>query len=128
MTLIDADSVQPSAASVAAAIARGIAVLPALESASIARVWGGLIDMTPDGLPILGRVPEVEGCVACGRLLGPRVLPGARHRPDLGELVTAGQRLAAARALPLDRFAGAGGVAATTLAWLRRCLLMEERP
>ncbi|MBL8589237.1 MAG: FAD-binding oxidoreductase [Methylobacteriaceae bacterium] len=48
-----ADSIQPRARDVATLIARAGAILPALHEARVARVWGGLIDLTPDGLPAL---------------------------------------------------------------------------
>jgi sarcosine oxidase, subunit beta len=113
--LIDADSVQPSAASVAATIARGIAVLPALESAGIARVWGGLIDMTPDGLPILGCVPEVEGLVLAAGFSGHGFCLGPATGQIVRELVTTGQASLPLAPFRWSRFAGVGGVAATTL-------------
>ncbi|MBK9083392.1 MAG: FAD-binding oxidoreductase [Rhizobiales bacterium] len=47
------DALQPRARDVAALIARAGAILPALLDAGVARVWGGLIDLTPDGLPAL---------------------------------------------------------------------------
>lgn len=48
-----ADALAPPAADVATLIGRVGAVLPALLGAGVARVWGGLIDLTPDGLPAL---------------------------------------------------------------------------
>ncbi len=47
------EQLQPSAGDVATLIHRVGAVLPALLGAGVARVWGGLIDLTPDGLPAL---------------------------------------------------------------------------
>ncbi|MBD3368305.1 MAG: FAD-dependent oxidoreductase [Candidatus Eisenbacteria bacterium] len=42
-------------------------LMPRLASVKIVRQWAGLYDATPDGQPILGHVPEVDGFIqACG--------------------------------------------------------------
>jgi len=52
-------------------------LLPALLTQAIRKTWSGLRPMTPDGLPIIGRDPEMEGLVYAtghgrnGILLGP---------------------------------------------------------
>ncbi len=38
-------------------------VFPALEGLNIIRAWAGLIPYTPDGLPIVGKVPGLEGFI-----------------------------------------------------------------
>ena len=59
--------------------ARMVEVLPRLKNLTIRRVWRGLYPMTPDGSPILGRAPGLEGFVLgigmCGQgfMLGPGV-------------------------------------------------------
>ncbi|MBW1933328.1 MAG: FAD-binding oxidoreductase [Chloroflexi bacterium] len=41
--------------------------IPRLSNVNILRHWGGFFDVTPDALPILGEVDELEGLVlACG--------------------------------------------------------------
>lgn len=41
--------------------------IPKLTNVNILRHWGGFFDVTPDGLPILGKVEELEGLIlACG--------------------------------------------------------------
>lgn len=47
------ERLMPPAGELAALVARVSAVLPALAAARVARVWGGLIDQTPDALPVL---------------------------------------------------------------------------
>jgi len=60
-------AVRPPAIALARAIASVSAVLPDLAQVPIARVWGGLLDLTPDALPVLDRVPGVDGLfVAAG--------------------------------------------------------------
>jgi sarcosine oxidase subunit beta len=58
-------ALMPSAGALAALIARAGAVLPALLDARVARVWGGLIDLTPDALPVLD-APMAGLVVAAG--------------------------------------------------------------
>lgn len=59
--------------------ARLVEVIPRLKNLLIRRVWRGLYPMTPDGSPVVGNVPNVEGFVLgvgmCGQgfMLGPGV-------------------------------------------------------
>jgi sarcosine oxidase, subunit beta len=59
--------------------ARLVELLPRLKNLTIRRVWRGLYPMTPDGSPVVGKVPNVEGLVLgvgmCGQgfMLGPGV-------------------------------------------------------
>jgi sarcosine oxidase subunit beta len=100
---------------VAAAISRGAEVVPALERAGVARVWGGLIDMTPDGLPILARVPEVDGLVVAAGFSGHGFCLGPVTGQIIRELVTAGRASLPLEPFRLSRFAGAKSVATATL-------------
>ncbi|HEV8675387.1 MAG TPA: FAD-binding oxidoreductase [Methylomirabilota bacterium] len=112
---LDGDAVQPSAATVVGVLARATAILPTLASAGIGRVWGGLLDMTPDGLPVIERAPEVDGLVIAAGFSGHGFCLGPITGQLVRELVTTGQP-----SLPLDafrraRFAGMTGIAAATL-------------
>lgn len=42
-------------------LAASLEICPALDQLPMESFWGGLIDMTPDGLPFLGEVPSAEG-------------------------------------------------------------------
>jgi sarcosine oxidase subunit beta len=55
-------AVRPSAASLAGAVTNFSAVFPAFAAAPIEAIWAGLIDMTPDGLPVLD-VGTLDGLV-----------------------------------------------------------------
>jgi sarcosine oxidase subunit beta len=55
----------PPAGDLARLIERVSAVLPALADAQVARIWGGLIDLTPDALPVLD-APAAGLVVAAG--------------------------------------------------------------
>jgi len=65
-----AEDLHPTAADVAVLGVRVAAILPAFREARIARVWGGLIDLTPDGLPVLDAPPEVPGLVVAAGFSG----------------------------------------------------------
>lgn len=45
------------------AVNAGLAAIPVLADIRIARSWGGLIDRTPDVLPVLDRVEDIDGLV-----------------------------------------------------------------
>lgn len=59
--------VDPKAASLADVVGRFGALVPAFRDAMIEQCWAGLIDLTPDALPVLDAVPGCEGAfVAIG--------------------------------------------------------------
>jgi len=62
--------VNPTTAGVAATIARITAVLPMFAEARVARIWAGLLDVTPDALPVIERAPEVDGLVIAAGFSG----------------------------------------------------------
>ena len=62
--------VNPTAASVARTIETVRAVLPVLGEARIARIWAGLLDVTPDSLPVIERAPEFDGLVIAAGFSG----------------------------------------------------------
>jgi sarcosine oxidase subunit beta len=63
-------SLAPSAASIATLRARVAAVLPIAAATPIARSWGGLIDATPDHLPVIDAPGEVPGLVIAAGFSG----------------------------------------------------------
>ncbi len=79
----DNDLVMPPAGHVATALARAMEVLPALANAPVARVWGGLLDMTPDALPVIECSPLVDGLVIVAGFSGHGFCLG----PVTGEIV-----------------------------------------
>ncbi|WP_038364736.1 FAD-binding oxidoreductase [Bosea sp. UNC402CLCol] len=60
----------PRSRDVAALIARTTLVLPALADAGIARLWGGLIDLTPDALPAIDAETGIDGLVVAAGFSG----------------------------------------------------------
>jgi sarcosine oxidase subunit beta len=60
---------------------RMVDLMPRLVNLRVRRVWRGLYPMTPDGLPIVGKVKELEGYInavgMCGQgfMIGPGLAP-----------------------------------------------------
>jgi sarcosine oxidase subunit beta len=57
--------------------------LPALADASISHAWAGLYEMSPDGNPIIGAVPDVHGLFLINGFSG----HGFQHSPAAGRLL-----------------------------------------
>lgn len=57
-------------------------VIPAFQDAQVARYWGGLVDMTPDGLPIIDGGTSADGLSVITGLAG----HGLHLGPVLGEI------------------------------------------
>lgn len=57
--------------------------LPALADAGIAHAWAGLYEMTPDAMPIIGPVHELEGFFVIGGFSG----HGFQHSPAAGRIL-----------------------------------------
>ena len=53
--------VNPTAASMVDVVTRFGALVPAFREAAIEQSWAGLLDLTPDALPVLDAVPGCEG-------------------------------------------------------------------
>ena len=59
-------------------------VVPALRNAKVIRTWAGILDHTPDDIPIMGPAPDVEGLYfACGYSGH-----GFALAPQLGKILT----------------------------------------
>ena len=60
-------AVHPPAASISRVISSVSSVLPFVSQTPICRIWGGLLDLTTDALPVIGCVPSIDGLyVAAG--------------------------------------------------------------
>jgi sarcosine oxidase subunit beta len=93
------DSVLPSAGEIAAVVTRVSQVFPAFADAPVARVWGGLLDMTPDALPVLERSSVVEGLIVAAGFSGHGFCLGPVTGQILRELVIDGRST-----LPIESF------------------------
>ncbi len=105
---LGADAVQPPARGVEEVIALGRVIFPAFAEAGVARVWGGLIDQTPDALPVIERTPEVEGLVVAAGFSGHGFCLGPITGRLICDLVTEGRPSVPLDAFRRSRFAGAG--------------------
>jgi sarcosine oxidase subunit beta len=75
---------------------RMVALLPRLANLKIRRVWRGLYPMTPDGSPLLGPAPGIEGYFLAAGMCGQGYMLG----PGVGALLT---RVLTGRETPADR-------------------------
>lgn len=88
------------AARVIATISDRVAeVLPAFGQARIDRVWSGLLDITPDGLPVIERTSEVDGLIVAAGFSGHGFCLGPMTGRVIYELATEKQP-----SLPLHPF------------------------
>jgi len=90
-----ADNVMPTLTQLAATLAWSTRLIPSLSNVRATAVWGGLIDKTPDALPVIEATPEVEGLVVAtgfsghgfclgpitGEILADLAVEGATRRP-----------------------------------------------
>ena len=82
--LVDGDDpVLPPAGQIVTALSRALEVLPSLADVPLARVWGGLLDTTPDALPVIERSPAIDGLVVAAGFSGHGFCLG----PVTGEIV-----------------------------------------
>ncbi|HRJ68829.1 MAG TPA: FAD-binding oxidoreductase, partial [Beijerinckiaceae bacterium] len=88
-------ALRPSLAIVAELIARGSTILPVLSGLGLERVWGGLIDLTPDALPVLDAPHGCPGLVVGAGFSG----HGFGIAPVSGEILAG---LATGQSVPWD--------------------------
>jgi len=112
---LEADDVQPPAQSVAQIIERAQVILPVVAGAKIARVWGGLIAMTLDALPVIDRPPEIEGLVIAAGFSGHGFCLGPITGQLICQLVNGEAPSLPLRPFRLARFTGSTETAATEL-------------
>lgn len=62
--------VEPTTASVRRAIDSVGDLLPPLAEARIRRIWAGLLDLTPDALPVIDHVPGIDGLIVAAGFSG----------------------------------------------------------
>jgi sarcosine oxidase subunit beta len=81
----------------------GVTMIPGLSRVRVLRAWGGVMDMSMDGSPIIDRTPIDNRYLNCGWCYG-----GFKATPASGfcfaHLIAKGESHHVARALRLDRF------------------------
>ncbi|MGL4324144.1 MAG: NAD(P)/FAD-dependent oxidoreductase, partial [Beijerinckiaceae bacterium] len=108
-------ALQPDISTVAGLIARATTVLPVLGGTGVEKIWGGLIDLTPDALPVLDAPADHTGLIVAAGFSG--------HGFGIGPVTGAIVKSLAAGETPafdlapfrLSRFASHRGFAPLTL-------------
>jgi sarcosine oxidase subunit beta len=95
----------PTAIQVQKMIAGAIKILPDVRELRINRMWGGLIDRTPDVIPVIDRVPGWEGLIVAAGFSGHGFGIGPATGEILADLATTGTTEHAIDAFRLNRFA-----------------------
>lgn len=89
-------------------IAEGLVMLPGLVHVRINRTWGGLIDRTPDVIPVLEKIQAYDGLVVGAGFSGHGFCLGPVTGEILADLSTSGTTNHPIDAFQLDRFAHQG--------------------
>ena len=108
-----ADSAKPSMAQVQDTIARTIRVLPSFADVRIANVWGGLLDQSPDALPVFD-APR-PGLVMAAGFSGHGFCLGPITGEILADLAVEGETAHPIAPFALSRFAEGSETAGVTL-------------
>lgn len=108
-------TIQPTGRDIGRLIALATQVLPGLADVGVAKVWGGLIDLTADALPVMDAGTGIEGLVVGAGFSG----HGFGIAPVVGEIL-ATLAIGKPPRFPVDRFrlarlAAASGSAGLTL-------------
>lgn len=80
-------------------------LMPALHRVKVIRQWAGLYDTTPDALPILGTVNEVDGFIQLNGFSGHGFMLAPKVVDLLAQLITGEEMDLPIDRLHLDRFA-----------------------
>lgn len=64
------DNVMPTLFQVGKVVAWSTRLIPALANIRATRIWGGLIDKTPDALPVIEATPEIDGLIVAAGFSG----------------------------------------------------------
>lgn len=87
----DAENVLPTMTQVRETITWACRLVPAIRELRMARVWGGLIDKTPDALPVIERTPEIDGLIVAAGFSGHGFCLGPVTGEILADLATEGR-------------------------------------
>jgi sarcosine oxidase subunit beta len=99
------ENVMPSLQQMQRTFADTASLLPQLADVRISRIWGGLIDRTPDVIPVIERVPDMEGLVIGAGFSGHGFCLGPVTGEILADLAITGTTRHPIAPFSLDRFA-----------------------
>ena len=80
-------------------IERSIEIIPNLRQCSVKSFWGGLIDLTPDALPVIDQIKEYDGLIVASGFSG----HGFGIAPAIGAIL-ADLTMKKTPRLPIDPF------------------------
>ena len=63
-------AVRPTLGRIAETVERIAQVLPAVRGLDLAGIWGGVLDLTPDALPVIDRAPGIDNLVVAAGFSG----------------------------------------------------------
>ncbi|MCA9861078.1 MAG: FAD-binding oxidoreductase, partial [Thermomicrobiales bacterium] len=101
----DQYSVQPTLEQVRDTIEFAVGILPAVRDLRVAQVWGGLLDLTPDALPVIERSPDVDGLIIAAGFSGHGFCLGPITGQILADLAVVGSTELPIEPFQLTRFA-----------------------
>ncbi|HEV2067166.1 MAG TPA: FAD-binding oxidoreductase [Thermomicrobiales bacterium] len=87
----DPENVLPTMTQVQETISWACRLIPAIRDVRMAQVWGGLIDKTPDALPVIERTPDIDGLVVAAGFSGHGFCLGPVTGEILADLATEGR-------------------------------------
>ncbi|MEL7300261.1 MAG: sarcosine oxidase subunit beta family protein [Pseudomonadota bacterium] len=87
----------------------GMTLMPMIGKAKVLRSWGGIMDMTPDGSPVIDKTPTEGLILNCGWCYGGfKAVPGSGF--STAHLLATGNHHAPAAGFRLDRFRSGVGL------------------
>jgi glycine/D-amino acid oxidase-like deaminating enzyme len=98
--------VRSTARAVMGTIRRVANVLPEFADAEVEGIWGGMLDVTPDALPVIDKVPGVQNLVIAAGFSGHGFGIGPVTGPVVADLVLDRPLRIDLQAFRFDRFAG----------------------
>lgn len=101
--------VMPTVANLQQTVNQAVTMLPGLADMRIERVWGGLIDNTPDVIPVLDRPDSHQGLIVAAGFSGHGFGIGPATGTILADLATTGTSSLPIDAFRLDRFTNTTG-------------------
>jgi len=112
----DQYNVQPTLEQVRDTIDVSTRILPGIQGLRVAQVWGGLLDLTPDALPVIERSHDVDGLVIAAGFSGHGFCLGPITGQILADLAVFGSTELPIEPFRLARFTDqAAGAEALTL-------------
>jgi glycine/D-amino acid oxidase-like deaminating enzyme len=87
---------------------RALELLPALKDTKITAAWGGYIDSTPDGVPVIGEAPGLPGLILAAGFSGHGFGIGPASGHLIADLVTGAAPIVDPSPYRPGRFAGFG--------------------